>query len=257
MTRDRIKTVTRKEVFALLIPSSEGNANGEATFAVEWVEPLFVRAVTLEELKEARRKIKGMDGEFFLWLLTLRGALDAKDDLLLARAEERLEKIYRKREHAEASRRSPKLDEQRQKLRGSIAPAMGMSSADWQKHWEGLRPGPKAKLNLHRRLSYEVSQRLLLAQLALWWTKGDLRPAIYCMDVETALYVHTFLIAPTGSIGFRVCPYCADQFFQDRPNQDYCRPAHREAHRVARWRYQKKTDKANQERKNNVTYKAR
>ena len=72
-------------------------------------------------------------------------------------------------------------------------------------------------------------------------------PAIYCTDLDSAFYVHTFLIAPTGSIGYRMCPHCGEQFLQERSNQDYCIPAHREAHRVARWRDKQKGKSSNTE----------
>jgi hypothetical protein len=77
------------------------------------------------------------------------------------------------------------------------------------------------------------------------------RPAIYCPDMKVALYIHNFFIAPLAGPGFRICPYDGEQFFQKQPNQDYCCPAHREAHRVARHRAK------NKEKKNHVTHKAR
>lgn len=77
-------------------------------------------------------------------------------------------------------------------------------------------------------------------RIVCWYFKGAFRPAIYCPDLKSALYIHTFLLAPIGEVGFRTCPYDGEQFFQDRPNQEYCTPAHREAHRVARFRENKK-----------------
>lgn len=77
--------------------------------------------------------------------------------------------------------------------------------------------------------------------------------------IRTALYIHTFFIAPTR--GLRICPYDGEQFFQDRPNQEYCTPAHREAHRVkrARWRKKIKELEAQQSQKGvkNGSHKAR
>jgi hypothetical protein len=98
---------------------------------------------------------------------------------------------------------------------------------------------------------------LMNAQIVLWWMDGEFRPAIYCKDIESALYIHTFFIAPIGGLGFRICPYDGDQFFQQRPNQDYCCPAHREAHRVARFRNEKKLKmaKAKDNRRKDGTHK--
>ena len=77
-------------------------------------------------------------------------------------------------------------------------------------------------------------------RIVCWYFKGAFRPAIYCPDLKSAVYIHTFLLAPAGEVGFRTCPYDGEQFFQDRPNQEYCTPAHREAHRMARFRENKK-----------------
>src|SRR5258706_2267133 len=95
--------------------------------------------------------------------------------------------------------------------------------------------------------------------IVLWWAEERFIPAIFCLDMKTALYLHTFFIAPVGEIGFRICPHCHNQFFQDRPNKDYCCPAHREAHRVARFRNEKKLRAAEAEikRRSNGTQKAR
>jgi hypothetical protein len=101
------------------------------------------------------------------------------------------------------------------------------------------------------------------SEIVLWLVDGTFRPAIYCSDTKTALYIHTFFIASIGGLGWRICPYShceKKQFFQDKPNQDYCCPAHREAHRVARWRDERKKKLAaekSKKGKKNVTQKTR
>jgi hypothetical protein len=260
VTRDSYKTVTSKESFALLIPASPKDATGEATFQMELGAPQPVRAVTLPELKAAAKKLKGSAGAMFFALLALRDALESRDELALQAAKQRLERAYVLRE-SEAPAPFPADEDSRRLFASQIASLVGMSAEESLKHYEGLRPGPRAKADLHRLISYEVSHSvgLMNADIALWWWKGAFRPAIYCKNIETALYVHTFFIAPTGEIGFRICPYCTEQFFQDRPNQDYCRPAHREAHRVARWRATKKTatEKETINRRRDGAHKAR
>jgi hypothetical protein len=251
--RDRYETVTRKESFVLLIPASPEEAMGDATFLSESmpgvVSPVPVRPFTSKDLKDAATKLKGADGKQFDALLALRGALEARDDLALADARERIEQVYRLREMELAKhRKSPENEETRR---------------FWAELIEGLRPGPKAKKNPCRLLSFEVSRTvgLLNAQIVLWWEdrKEKFIPAIFCLDVRTALYLHTFFIATTGGPGFRICPYDGEQFFQDRPNQDYCCPAHREAHRVARFRNERKLRaiKTGKSRRTNGTQKAR
>jgi hypothetical protein len=233
---------------------------GEATFQMELGAPQPVRAVTLPELKAAAKKLKGSAGEMFFALLALRDALESRDELALQKAKERLERAYALRE-SEAPAPFPADEDSRRLFASQIASLVGMSAEESLKHYEGLRPGPRAKADLHRLISYEVSQSvggLMNAQIALWWWKGAFRPAIYCNNIETALYIHNFFIAPTGELGWRVCPYCTEQFFQDRTNQDYCVPAHREAHRVARWRNKKTlTGEETTKGRHDGTHKAR
>jgi hypothetical protein len=260
MNRDRYETVTSKEIFAILIPTSPDKAMGEATFQMELGPPVPVRAVTLQELKSAARKMKEVEGDYFLALLTLRGALEARDELLMAKAKERLEKVYRSREAKRALTESPEDDESQRQFGEVLATLIGLPPDESEKHFAGLRPGPRAKADPSRLLSYEVSQRVANSKIVLWWMDGEFRPAIYCEDIESALYIHTFFIAPTGGLGFRICPYDGEQFFQDRPNQEYCLPAHREAHRVARFRNRKKLETAKAKtnrRKSNGTQKTR
>lgn len=261
MNRDRYKTVTSKESFAILIPTSPDKAMGEATFQMELGRPVPVRAVTLQELKSASRTMRGVEGAYFLALLTLKAALEARDELVMAKAKERLEKVYRLREAKNVLAQSPEDDESRRKFGEAIATFIGLPPDEARSHFEGLRPGPRAKANPSRLFSYEVSQRVGLgsAEIVLWWMNGEFKPAIYCKDIESALYIHTFFIAPTGGLGFRICPYDGEQFFQDRPNQEYCLPAHREAHRVARFRNRKKLEivEAKTNRRKDGTQKAR
>jgi hypothetical protein len=242
MKRDQYKTVTDKQSFAILIPTWPEEAMGEATFEKEIGTPQPVRPITVEELKKAARKLSGVDGDLFFALLALRGALEAHDELMLVKAEKRLENAYLLRERDHASRQLPQHEESHRQFGKSIAPLIGLPPDESLKHWDGLRPGPRAKADPYRLISFEVSQRVggTNAEIVLWWVNGKFIPAIFCKDVETAIYIHTFFVVPTGGIGFRICPHCSEQFFQDRPNQEYCIPAHREAHRVARWRNEKK-----------------
>jgi hypothetical protein len=261
--RDHYETVTNKESFALLIPTSPSEAMGEATFMGEIGAPQPVRPVTLQVLKKTAREMKGAAAAHFGALLALRDALEACDKLALAKAYERMERVYRLRETESAPSMNPESD---RKVGEIFSPYVGLSPEETRRYMDGLRLGPRAKDNPQMLLSYEVSKcvnGLMDGQIVLWWVNGAFRPAIYCSDVKTALYIHTFFIAPTGGPGFRICPYDGEQFFQDRPNQDYCCPAHREAHRVARWRAGQKQKAAKQKeqakdsRRKHGTQKAR
>jgi len=244
MSRDRYETVTQ---FALLIPTSESEAMGEAM--LESDSRQFVRAVTLVEIREAAKKLRGAEAGHFDALLSLRGALESGDQLASVRALERLEKAYLL-QHADS------------RVMEHFARQKGLSVTEAIKSLYPWRTRTGAAENTQRVLACEVSwavgSQLEMAKLVLWLAKGMLRPAIYCPDARTALYVHTFFLAPVAGVGFRICPYDGEQFFQDRPNQEYCCPAHREAHRVARFRdKQKRSGARGKNRRKHGTQKAR
>jgi hypothetical protein len=240
--RNRYETVTSKESFAILIPTSVDKAMGEATFHMEIGGPTPVRPVSLRELEKTRRNMKGIAAARFFAVLALRDALEARDTTMLEKAKEKLEKVYQMVEKAK-----PVQSAEQEKLQREIgelmAPLIGLSPAESMNHYEGIRPGSKAKVKPERLLSYEISKTtssMMNASIVLWWVDGSFRPAIYCINEEMALYIHTFFIAPIGERGFRICPKCAEQFLQKTPNQVYCVPAHGSAHRVARCRNKKK-----------------
>ena len=252
MSRNRYKTVTSKESFAVLIQAlSPQQADGNATFMQGRSSTIHVRAVTLDELRTAARNMNKVDGEQFSALLALRGALEARDGLALAKATERLE-------------RARQLDKKYQDLAKGLeesARSLDKLVAPLLTQFPELRRNAEMEKSPSWLLSSEVSRMVgFSSQIALWEVRGEFRPAIYCTDLNTALYIHTFFIAPTGGLGFRICPYDGEQFFQDRPNQDYCCPAHREAHRVARFRNREKLKTAEvkpKRRKVNGTTKTR
>jgi hypothetical protein len=251
MSRNHYETVTSKESFAVLIHAlPPQQADGKATFMGGGGSTIDVRAVSLDELKTAARNMNKVEGEQFSALLALRGALEARDALALAKAKDRLERAQQlDKRYQDLAKRLEKSVRRLDKL---VAPLL--------KQFPELRRDTEIEKSPSWLLSSEVSRMVgLSSQIALWEVRGDFRPAIYCSDLKAALYIHTFFIAPTGGLGFRICPYDGEQFFQDRPNQDYCCPAHREAHRVARWRDEKKKLAVEKVRKGkkNGTHKAR
>jgi len=230
MSRNHYETVTNKESFAILIQAlPPQQADGKATFLGNSV--VDVRAVTLDEIRTATRNMNKAEGEQFLALLALRGALDSCDNLALAKANERLERAQQlDKKYQDLAKRIEKSNRWMDKL---VAPFLDVLPE--------LRRDADIERSPSWLLSSEVSRMVgLKSQIVLWEVRGAFRPAIYCSDLNTALYIHTFFIAPTGGVGFRICPYDGEQFFQEVPNQEYCCPAHREAHRVARWRNEQK-----------------
>jgi hypothetical protein len=232
MSRNHYETVTNKESFALLVHAlSPQQADGKATFMQGGGSTINVRAVTLDELKNAARNMNKVDGEQFFALLALRGAMEALDNLALAKAKERLERAQQlDKKYQDLAKRLEKSNRRLDKL---VAPFLEVVPE--------LRRDADIERSPSWLLSSEVSRMVgFKSQIVLWEVRGAFRPAIYCSDLNTALYIHTFFIAPTGGLGFRICPYDGEQFFQEVPNQEYCCPAHREAHRVARWRNEQK-----------------
>jgi hypothetical protein len=69
------------------------------------------------------------------------------------------------------------------------------------------------------------------ARLVLWCSgrSGQFIPAISCPDLRTAIFARAFLSLQT-------CPHCGIVFLPEKENVIYCRPAHGQAHRVARMR---------------------
>jgi hypothetical protein len=222
---------------------------GEASFMPIHFLANYVRPFTLNDLRKTAREMKGEDGARFLAVLAMKGALEAGDNLALANAKERLKRA----QLLGGDRRTIDIEhaERMRKLELLVAPLFKFLP-------DLKRPKKEAEDDPLGLLAREVSAIVGYgAQIVLWAVDGIIKPAIFCLDMKTALYVHTFFLAPSGGLGFRVCPYDGEQFFQKRPNQDYCRPAHREAHRIARWRNDKKLRAIETNRGADVTKKAR
>ncbi|HEX4021725.1 MAG TPA: hypothetical protein VHX63_11300 [Acidobacteriaceae bacterium] len=131
---------------------------GEATFGSELGPATPVRPVTLKEVIATGRKIRGLDGKEFSALLALREALEACDELALAKAKERLQEVYRLKERDHVSRQLPQNEESRKKFAELMASSIGLPAEESFKHYEGLRPGPRAMKNPSLLLSQEVSR---------------------------------------------------------------------------------------------------
>jgi len=235
--RDQNEAVTDGRGFAILIESlTPTEAVGFATFMEGYTAPFPVRLFEIRDLKNAARALGRLDGERFSALLAMRGAIEARDGLALEKAVERLKQVRESDQEYQGMAHAKK--EQRRVFERMSRPILER----FPDKFPELQLLPEsAQSPPHQMLASEVSRNICLrAQIVLWAVDYAFRPAIYCDDMRTALYVHTFFIAPTGGLGFRSCPHDGQQFFQKRANQEYCCPAHREAHRVARWRANRK-----------------
>lgn len=106
-------------------------------------------------------------------------------------------------------------------------------------------------------LSLRLSQALASVRLVLWESGHGLQPALYCPDAKSALYTFVLMSLFAHKKKLGQCPFCGEFFVPGRPDQTYCSVAHREAHRVARWRAAKvMKSKEKAKRRKNVTRKA-
>src|ERR1035441_7823884 len=233
--RDRYKAVTKDFRLPVLIRSTPEDQEGVATFEPEFGPPKPVRTFKNSDLKNARKHLGESDLLHFNAVVALIQALkEPSDSIALQKAKDAFDKSYsvRQAEPSKFSLQDP-TDERFAKV---LSRHICVPPEEAIEVFEGKRPGPLAAADHRRLLSYAVSEALFMdSRLVLWWTGSCFMPAIWCDDVKTAFYVRALLEAAGGK-GLHMCPHCSQPFFQDRPNQNYCSIAHREAHRVARWR---------------------
>lgn len=250
--RDRNNAVTsRKKTLPVLIAASPEAQEGVATFQQELGAPQPVRTFLNEDLKDIKKHLSESEVQHFRAVIALREALKKRTDAIaLENALGHLRKAYQVRQ-AEPQFGASYTNEAAQ----GFAKLIGLPPQEALKHLQFLRPGPRASKDPGWLLSYELSTVLWEVQFVLWWNDQTFRPALWCPNMKTAFYARA-LLDVVGGKGIRICPHCGDLFSQDRPDQDYCTVAHREAHRVARWRLQQKK-KATGKKEKNVTRKTR
>ena len=215
----------------MLVSALPEQQDGVSTFEHELFAPKPVRIFKNSELKNPSKHLAPAEVEHFVAVVELINALKKPSDTIaLKKARDRFERIY-KAKQAEPSDLALGED-----LANALAKFTGQPPREAVELLERKRPGPRATADPRWLLSYEVSEMLNpSSRLVLWWTGERFTPAIWCDDIRTAFYVRALLSA-AGGVGLRICPHCTDVFFQGRQDQDYCSVAHREAHRVARWR---------------------
>ena len=116
-----------------------------------------------------------------------------------------------------------------------VASKLGLQRGEESIAMELFALGPGQAADIGWLFSSVLSGELDSVRLVLWWSGKQFRPALYCSDLKSALYTLILLRLVAGR-GWGVCPQCGDFFVQKRRDQTYCTVAHREAHRVARWR---------------------
>ena len=193
------------------------------------------------------------DVQHFVAMVELTTALqNPSDPIALRKAKESLKRAYdhKSKQPTDLSRFIDKQFSDQVKKNTDLSPQEAIEVL------LGRRPSSRASKDARWLLSEEISEMLSASsRLVLWWTGKRFTPAIWCEDVKTAFYVRA-LLDVVGGKGLRICPHCSEVFFQQRPDQNYCSVAHREAHRVARWRV-KQLSKSKKKGGKNVTRKTR
>jgi len=171
---------------------------------------MAVQVVKAEDVKKWLRSVPNDDFALFMGVSRLRGAHDNRDEFALAEAHEKLDTLL-------SLTRPVEID-----LRLSDRVSIKTTNQKW---------------NVTRwNYSITLTRMAESARFVMWHSEehGRFLPALFCPDMKTAAFVMSF----TGSI--RVCPKCDALFIPSAGNVDYCRPAHREAHRMARKRWRDK-----------------
>lgn len=216
MTRNTVQTVTTPLPILVEVDRLK-DADGRGNFLPgDRAEESAVRVVSEEDIKVRLRTIfSPKEVLLFLGAIQLKQAHDARDELALQQASE--------------------------KVRPWLPDFVDLRDSQWK----GADGRISFRITGMRRYAAVLNYCRLMsdmfqhARLVIWFSEKDARllPALYCPDWKTAAFVMTF----AGRL--RVCPKCSTMFIPSADNVDYCSPAHREAHRVARWRDRKKREK--------------
>ena len=210
------------------MPASGAKGQGWATFVLMPGTSARVGALRSDDLSPAALKRLGKEQkEHFLATIELMKALESKDLLALEKARQRFEKWY--------AQKSTPDDPSAQKVGEAVAHVFGVTEREASDWFYGSGIVGHAKDDPAWLLSSEISDALREVRFVLWWTGRQFLPALYCPDVKTAFYTK-FLLGKLGGKGIGVCPYCGYPFVKNRSDQVFCSTAHRDIHRVDRWR---------------------
>jgi hypothetical protein len=240
--RDRYKAVSTQ--VSLLIPCLPGEAGEPATFlpALPTNNPLRVRALTFAEAETALRE-NHRHGERRYWtaVVALLEAIQSgnRESQELACQRLNLPPSEKGRDIAQSVVAEWLRNTPFSKIETLVAEDKTVRDQARNLMLAAIR-ALRPALEPNRLFCYEVTRTLFdRVRLVLWWDGQRFLPALYCEDRTTALYIRVLLKAAKGR-GLATCLKCGEWFVQDRANQNYCSIAHREAHRVKRWRSHRK-----------------
>jgi hypothetical protein len=240
--RGRSKAVTSSRM-PILIVAKPGESGGAATFALPMQPPLLVREFQDADLRRVLQDLPADEKIHFIGIVQLTRALQGNDRLVPVEAKKNLRKSLDLKREPGAVVMNSADDAARANLYRQLTQLLGLrlgEEARAKAIWDGRSLSPHEEKNARWLLSRQLSTELLGVQLVMWWTGWHFTPALFCPYEPTALYVRALLGFAGTTRGLAVCPHCGTFFIQDRTDQQYCTIAHREAHRVARWRARKK-----------------
>lgn len=242
--RGRIKGVTNR--ILILVDAEPGEQGYPASFSLPEEPPGLVREFEDADFRRVLRRLREDEKAHFFSLVELITALQSNDALALTHARERLEKSLELRRKPPESKMNGLFESDDSTIvLTSIFGLQPGQEVEASKLWYGLALSAREKQDARWLLSRQLSARLHHVELVLWWTGKYFAPALYCGHEPSALYVRALLGLAGTTKTLMVCPHCGTPFIQERTDQQYCSVAHREAHRVARWRARKKGGKKN------------
>lgn len=248
MQRSKRKAVTQRNGLPILIPCKEGKkADGWMTFAPA-AGLSYVKVFGEPDFQSAFHCLD-VNGKKVLANLELIGAGIRRGDKTFDQLQASAESVFPPESLQKAVREEfplgiAKVTARQQALMGafiaSADPFIALStavSANLQEAclvlwWKGKPPkrgwmvaiGAEGKpVSRYRREMERHYQRQRGAKFV---------PAIFCLSMRSAFYAYLFF----GSRSAAICPECQATFKRKRPDQTFCSPAHRDAHRVRRWR---------------------
>ena len=218
MKRDSVQTVTLP-----ILVESEGwgktnNMDDWGTFfPADWKGSMGVHVVTEADVKLwLRSELSPKEHNLFVGLNYLKFGIDERDEYTLMRGYDKLRPIVKDLAPPEDTKRVDLKTKDGTEI--SFLPVERKWTATvW--NYSGL-----------------FTEALKNTRFVMWGSETYNRflPALFCRDKKTAV----FAMRLAGSL--RVCPKCDAPFVPSAGNVDYCCIEHREAYRIARFRWNKK-----------------
>ena len=223
MQRGMYNTVT----LPVLIPCAFYKAQGVATFLPVDTRggPKPVRTIADADLdrksKESPlRTMTDSERDAFSAIWRLIQGLENEDELEINQAHTKLLRVFGRMVIAEPNSKD----------------FSSMNPREHEQYVNDLFASAFTEDNPKCMLSLRLSQALASVRLVLWESGQGYKPALYCPDPKSALYTFVLTSIFARKKRLTMCPFCGEFFVPGRPDQTYCSVAHREAHRVARWR---------------------